>query len=97
MISNQVLIIDKGSTASGVLLRALQTAFTQCISFWFSIGQFLTGRVFPEAGTQAGRGWLEMFQAELDRQSVFTVVKRRPLVTESGQRRGIKAVVVVII
>lgn len=35
------------------------------MSFWFSIGQLLTGRVFLEAGAQTGRGWLEMFPARV--------------------------------
>lgn len=41
-----------------------------------------------EAGHQAGRGWLEMFQAELDGQSVFTVVTRKSLVAESTLQRA---------
>lgn len=88
LLHYQLLFIDKGSTASTVFLQAMQPAFTQYVSFWFSIGQFLNGRVFPEAGTQAGRGWLEMFQPQLDRQSVFTVVKRKSLVTDSSGQRG---------
>lgn len=73
---------------SSVLLQSIQTVSTLHISFWSPIGQFVTGRVFLEAALQTGRGWLEMFQAELDGQSVFTVVTRKSLVAESTRQRG---------